>query len=59
MCARVSRIAAIIFNNCYKDVNNIPKPDPNLDYGANFARQLGFEDKTFWDLMRLYIVIHA
>lgn len=59
VCARVSRIAAIIFHNCYGDKNNIPKSDANLDYGANFAQMLGFKDKTFWELMRLYIVIHA
>lgn len=59
VCARVSRIAAIIFHNTYKDVNNIPKADPALDYGANYANMLGFKDKTFWELMRLYIVIHA
>lgn len=59
VCARVSRIAAIIFHNCYKDKNNIPNADPALDYGANFAKMLGFTDKTFWELMRLYIVIHA
>ena len=33
--------------------------DPNLDYGANYARMLGMEDTTFWELMRLYNVIHA
>lgn len=59
VCARVSRIAAIIFHNCYKDNRNIPNADPELDYAANFAKMLGFNDKTFWELMRLYIVIHA
>jgi len=59
VCARVSRIAAIIFNNCYKDKNNIPKPDESLDYAANFSKQLGFNEQKFWELMRLYIVIHA
>ena len=59
VCARVSRIAAIIFHNCYHDKNNIPAADPALDYGANYAKMLGFNDKTFQELMRLYIVIHA
>lgn len=59
VCAKVSRIAAIIFHNCYKDKNNIPSADPALDYGANYAKMLGMNDKTFWELMRLYIVIHA
>ena len=37
----------------------MPKADPQLDYGANYAKMLGFENKTFWELMRLYIVLHA
>lgn len=59
LCAKVSRIAAIIFHNCYGDNTKIPAMDPALDYGANYANMLGFTDKDFWELMRLYIVIHA
>jgi citrate synthase len=59
LCAKVSRIAAIIFHNCYGDNANIPAPDPSLDYGANYANMLGFTEADFWELMRLYIVIHA
>lgn len=59
LCAKVSRIAAIIFHNCYGDNMAIPDRDPNLDYGANYANQLGFKNADFWELMRLYIVIHA
>ncbi len=32
--------------------------DPNLDYAANFAHMLGFEDDIMHELMRLYISIH-
>ena len=59
LCAKVSRIAAIIYHNCYDDNTKIPAPDANLDYGANYANMLGFNDADFWELMRLYIVIHA
>lgn len=59
LCAKVSRIAAIVFHNCYGDSSNMPARDPSLDYGANYANQLGFTDQQFWELMRLYIVIHA
>merc|ERR1719375_109627 len=59
LCAKVSNIAAIIYHNCYGDNTNIPAPDPNLDYGANYANMLGFTDADFWELLRLYIVIHA
>ncbi len=30
-----------------------------LDYSANFNRMLGFNDKAFDELMRLYLVIHS
>ena len=59
LCAKVSRIAAIIFANKYGDNTAIPARDPSLDYGANYANQLGFTDPKFWELMRLYITIHA
>lgn len=59
LCARVSRIASIIYHNCFGDNTKIPESDPSLDYAANYAKQLGFNNKDFWELMRLYIVIHA
>jgi citrate synthase len=59
LCARVSRIAAIIYHNCYGDNKKIPSADPKLDYAANYAKMLGFSKEDFWELMRLYIVIHA
>ena len=59
LCAKVSRIAAIIYHNCFGDNTNIPAADPSLDYGANYANMLGFTNQDFWELMRLYIVIHA
>lgn len=59
VCAKVSRIAAIVFHNKYGDNNNMPARDPSLDYAANYANQLGFKDQTFWELMRLYLTIHA
>jgi len=57
LCAKVSRIAAIVYNNSYGGA--LPDRDSSLDYGANYANQLGFKDQEFWELMRLYITIHA
>ena len=57
LCAKVSRIAAIVYSNAYG--GKLPDRDPSLDYGANYANQLGFTDPEFWELMRLYITIHA
>ena len=58
-CSKVSRIAAIIYHNCFGDNTKVPAADPSLDYGANYANMLGFTSTDFWELMRLYIVIHA
>jgi len=51
-------LTARIYRNLYGGRNHIPF-NKNLDYGANYARMLGFNDKTFDDLMRLYLVIHS
>lgn len=60
VCAKVSRIASIVYNNKYGDKKKpLPARDATLDYGANYANQLGFKDQKFWELMRLYITIHA
>lgn len=59
VCAKVNRIAAIVYANKYGDNSAIPARDGALDYGANYANQLGFTDQKFWELMRLYITIHA
>ena len=59
LCAKVNRIAAIVFHNVYGDNNSIPDRDPSLDYGANYANMLGIKNEDFWELMRLYITIHA
>ena len=59
LCAKVSRIAAIVYANKYGDNARVPDRDPSLDYGANYANQLGFTDPQCWECMRLYISIHA
>jgi len=56
--ANVPELAAQIYRNTYKD-GVLPARDPQLDLGANFARQLGNNNKEFADLMRLYLVIHS
>jgi len=48
----------LVYANCYRN-DKLPNPDPSLDYGANFASMLGKTDKDFWELMRLYLVLHA
>lgn len=59
VCAKVPRIAGLVFNNSYGHGKPMPDQDPLLDMSANYARYLGIEDKNFWELMRLYLVLHA
>jgi len=57
--AKVHIIAARIYRNVYHGGKHI-KHNPDLDYSGNYAAMLGFgSNKTFADLMRLYLVIHA
>lgn len=32
--------------------------DDSLDYGANYAHMLGFDDPEMLEFMRLYVSIH-
>lgn len=57
--AKVSKVAALVFNNCYRDKMDLRTlEDDTLDYGAKYGHMLGYDDKDFYDLLRLYIVIH-
>ncbi len=58
LIARLPRVAAYIYRRIYK--NNIHiEPDPKLDWAANFAHMLGFDDYDMKRMMRLYLTIHA
>ena len=56
--ARLPRIAAYIYRRTYKNNEHIA-PDPKLDWAANFAHMLGYDQPEFYKLMRLYLTIHA
>ncbi len=58
LIARLPRVAAYIYRKLYKNGVHI-EPDPKLDWAANFAHMLGFDDYDFKRLMRLYLTIHA
>ncbi len=58
LIARLPRIAAYIYRRKYKNGDHI-QPDGMLDWSANFAHMLGYEDDGFKELMRLYLTIHA
>ncbi len=58
LIARLPRVAAYIYRRVYKNDVHI-EPDPKLDWAANFAHMLGYDDYDFKRLMRLYLTIHV
>lgn len=59
LIAKLPRVAAYIYRRVYKNNEHIA-PDPDLDWGGNFAHMLGVtDDPYFKTLMRLYLTIHA
>ncbi len=58
LIAKLPRIAAYIYRRNFHDGKHI-EPDLTLDWAANFAHMLGFENQDFKRLMRLYLTIHA
>eukprot|EP00924_Labyrinthula_sp_SR-Ha-C_P009616 augustus_masked-scaffold_22-processed-gene-1.36-mRNA-1 protein AED:0.02 eAED:0.02 QI:0/-1/0/1/-1/1/1/0/457 len=59
LIARIPRAAALIYQSSFKRTNTVKDINPELDYSENFSNQLGFTDKEFAELMRLYLVIHS
>jgi citrate synthase len=60
LLGRMPVLAAYIYRRSYKDGKHIPpSKDATLDWSANFAHMLGFDDQGFRELMRLYMSIHA
>ena len=55
--AKIPEIAAIIYRKEYFD--GVVNKDTSLDYSGNFCRMLGYDDKGFDELMRLYMTIHS
>lgn len=58
LIAKLPTLAAYIYRNLYKD-GKVAPVDPNQDWSANLATMLGFNDKMFTELMRLYLTIHT
>jgi citrate synthase len=58
LIARLPRIAAYIYRRKYKNNEHI-QPDGLLDWSGNLAHMMGYDDESFYELMRLYMTIHA
>ena len=59
LLGRLPALAAGIYRMRFKKGPRIA-PDPNLDWGGNYAHMLGVtDDETFKDYIRLYLVLHC
>ena len=58
LIARLPRVAAYIYRKKYKGGVHI-EPDPKLDWAANLAHMMGYEDFNVKRLMRMYMTIHV
>ncbi len=58
LLAKLPALAAYIFRRTYYGGKHIAA-DPGLDWGGNFAHMLGIDDPGFYELMRIYLTIHA
>lgn len=58
LLGKLPTIASKIYRNVFKD-GKLGVVNPEGDYGANLAHLLGFTNKDFTDLMRLYLTIHS
>ncbi len=58
MIAKLPTVAAIIYNNLYRDGTTPSAIDNKKDWSWNFSSMIGFEDPAFVELMRLYLTIH-
>jgi len=58
LLAKLPRIASTIYRHAYKD-GKLVASDNSLDWSGNFARMMGYNNHTFDELMRLYLVIHS
>lgn len=56
--AQLPLIAAYIYRKHYHKGNHIPA-DPKLDWSANLAHMMGYDNPEIYKLFRLYLTIHA
>jgi citrate synthase len=59
LIARLPQAAALIYRNTFHNGKPGAQPNPSLDYSANFARMLGFNNPKFDEALRLYLTIHT
>jgi citrate synthase len=58
LLAKLPAIAAYIYRRTYKDGKRV-RGKKALDWGANFAHMMGIDEPEYYELMRLYLVLHC
>ncbi len=58
LIAQLPVIAAYIYRRTFKDKQRIPA-NPDLDWAANFAHMMGIDNPEYYELMRLFLFLHA
>ncbi len=58
LVAKLPGLAAGVYRIRYNK-GDLILPDPKLDWSENFAHMLGIDDPEFYDMMRLYMVLHT
>jgi citrate synthase len=58
LLAKLPAIAAFIYRRTYKDGKRV-RGKKALDWGANFAHMMGIDEPEYYELMRLYLVLHC
>ncbi|XP_008547547.1 probable citrate synthase 2, mitochondrial [Microplitis demolitor] len=59
LIAKLPVVAATIYRNVYKNGKGLGSVDSGKDWSWNFASMLGYDNKEFIELMRLYLTIHS
>jgi len=59
LIAKLPVVAAIIYNNLYRDGATPASIDPSKDWSNNFTEMINYKDPMFTELMRLYLTIHT
>lgn len=59
LIAKLPVIAATIYRNLYKGGKGLGSVDAGKDWSCNFANMLGYDNREFIELMRLYLTIHS
>ena len=55
--SKLPKIASLVYRCTYHDGKIVE--DRGSDFSGNFCRMLGYNDPSFDELMRLYMVIHS